>query len=323
MVLRLKISHKLAIVGLLFLLPVAFTMWEIIQDQQVEIRFATQEIAGARYLAAIAPIQGRLEQAMLGAAPLLPATSASLAEAETAYGATLASVAEADAAVATLRDAHDPASIAAARAKLRQLIVRVGDKSNLILDNVLETYYVVDVILNRLPDLMDRVADLPALRDAQRATKDADGRARFLIALGGFGATLDAMRDSMKAAEANNPDGTFAAALHADYERLDSTAAGFAAALQKPGSVPVDPAALVVATQRFAVDAAEVLRDRLMQRVDAQHAHRRTSLAMASLLFIAAITVILLQAGLVQAAVFDVKTYGAAGDGREHPAQRA
>lgn len=76
------------------------------------------------------------------------------------------------AAAAALRAAEaDPAKLAEARARLRALIVAIGDQSNLILDNVLETYYLTDATLNRLPDVMDRLAEtalLAAVTSARR-----------------------------------------------------------------------------------------------------------------------------------------------------------
>jgi len=295
---RLKIAHKLVLAGLLFVLPVAFTLWQLVSEQQVAIRFATQEVAGARYLRAIVPIQARLEQAVLGNAALPAGSAEALASAQAEDGGTLDSADEAQAAVAALRTAQDAAGVATARAKLRDLITRIGDRSNLILDNVLDTYYLTDVVLNRLPDMLDRIADLPALRDASgKAGADADARAQFLIALGGFGATLDGSHDSMAAAEQDNADGMLTRALHGDYQKLHDLAAAFSAGLEKPADAAADPAPLLAATAQFNDASAEALRQLLADRVAKLHAHQWRALAAAALLFVLAGAAMLWMAG--------------------------
>jgi methyl-accepting chemotaxis protein len=287
MMARLTIAQRLALVGTLFLLPVAFTLWEVISEQQVEIRFSSQEIAGARYLAGIAPIQARLEQAMLGLAPL-PADSAdTLAALQAEVGGTLDCESESAAAIAALKAAQDASKLDAARGKLRDLITRIGDRSNLILDNVLDTYYLTDVVLNRLTDLLDRIADLPGLRDAAKGGKDADAQAQFLVAIGGFGVTRDGMHDSMAAAEQDNADGGYTRVLHADYQKLYDMAGAFTDALQKPEAT-IDPPGLLAQALRFNVAAADTLRQSLVERVDGHYRHRYRSLAAAAGLFVVA-----------------------------------
>jgi methyl-accepting chemotaxis protein len=285
---RFRIAQKLAIVGMLFLLPVAFLLWEAVTQQQVEIRFTTQEIAGAKYLAGLAPIQAQLETTMLGRGLLPPDIADTLANVQTAYGATLESDTESAAAVAALRAARDPATLDAARGKLRDLITRVGDRSNLILDNVLETYYLTDVVLNRLPDLLDRIADLPGLRDASKAGTDADAKANFLISLGGFGSTIDGMRDSMAAAEQDNADGSFTKNLHGDYQKLHDMAEAFSNGLQKADAPQVDPATLLAAALQFNIESANMLHERLVARTENYYGHRYRALATAFILFVLA-----------------------------------
>jgi methyl-accepting chemotaxis protein len=288
MVARLGIAHKHALVGLLFLFPLAFALWEIVNEQQTQIRFATQEIAGARYLKAVAPIQVAVERALVGGVTLPADSTASLAAIQSSAGATLASENEATLAIAALREAHDPAGLLIARSRLRDLIVRVGDRSNLILDNVLETYYLTDVVLNRLPDLLDRVADLPSLHVAGKPGGNADARVRFLLALGGLGATMDGLGDSMAAAEQNNADGTYTRQLHAEYKTLHDLVVDFSASLEDAAAPAADPAPLLAAGLRLNLDAADVLRQSLEARVGAQYQHRYHSLAMAAGLFLAA-----------------------------------
>jgi methyl-accepting chemotaxis protein len=224
---------------------------------------------------------------MLGLAPL-PADSAdTLAALQAEVGGTLDCESESAAAIAALKAAQDASKLDAARGKLRDLITRIGDRSNLILDNVLDTYYLTDVVLNRLTDLLDRIADLPGLRDAAKGGKDADAKAQFLISVGGFGATRDGMHDSMAAAEKDNADGTYTRVLHADYQKLYDMAGAFTDALQKPDAT-VDPPGLLAQALRFNVEAADALRQSLVDRVDGYYGHRYRSLAAAAGLFIVA-----------------------------------
>jgi methyl-accepting chemotaxis protein len=182
----LQVGHKLGLAACAFAVPVIFVIWSLVSVQSIAVRFALPEIAGAHYLGALFEIQVQAAAAALSGDTAPPGMAGRSASLQSAAGTGLDCAAEAQAVIAAL---GIPAGLAAARARLRDLIVRIGDRSNLILDNVLGTYYLTDVVLNRLPDMLDNVADLSRTRHL--AASDVDGRSQMLVGIGGLTADLD------------------------------------------------------------------------------------------------------------------------------------
>lgn len=132
----LRVGLRLGLAALLFLFPVGYLIWLLSSSQGIAIRFAAKEVDGAGYLRGLLAVEAAADLAALdNAAPpvaLLDALRTREGAAELRLGATQA----ADAAGQAMRG-HDRA---AALGKLRDLIGLVGDHSNLILDNVLDSY---------------------------------------------------------------------------------------------------------------------------------------------------------------------------------------
>jgi methyl-accepting chemotaxis protein len=169
------------------------------------------------------------------------------------------------AAVAAIRAASNPSAVQAARTKLRDLIGRVGDRSNLILDNVLATYYLSDIVLNRLPDALDRLADLAKAEAA--STGDAEARAQFLVGLGGLVGDLDGMDASLASAKQADGGERIKAALDGPYQSLRTALAGFVDEL-KAGHASADTArGKIVQVTQFSEKAAQELTGLLASRV--------------------------------------------------------
>ncbi len=128
-----------------FAVPVAFLLFALVREQSNAIDFAAKEAQGAAYLGELAAVQGPIALMVLGGA-MPPGLPDQLAAIETRHGAGLQTAVMSTLAVAALKKTDH---LQAARGRLRALIVRVGDKSNIIVDNVLESYYLGDVVLNR------------------------------------------------------------------------------------------------------------------------------------------------------------------------------
>ena len=224
---NLKIAHRLALAACSFAIPVAFILWALVSEQDIAIAFAAKESAGAAYLGDLAAIQAREAEAALGRTDP-SALAAGLRQAEATWGQGLQTASMAGIAASAL---EKPGNLADARAKLRSLIVRVGDKSNLILDNVLDTYYLGDVVLNRLPDAMDQLADLTGQAAAIKPA-DTDGRVQLLIGVGTLIGDLDGADASLQSAEAVDGGDKIAAALDKPYATLAKHLHDFAATLK-------------------------------------------------------------------------------------------
>lgn len=268
---RLKIAHKLGLAACLFAVPIGFLVTELAQEQNIAITFVTSEVAGARLLADLAPLQAGLALASLAGAASPAAAAAQVAALpvdKLDIGAARA------AASAALHTARNPAALADARARLRDLIARIGDRSNLILDNVLATYYLTDVVLNPLPDAMDQLADL---QRSQNARAGADDRARFLVGVGGLVSDIEGTAASLASAEQAEGGAAIRARLDAGHVRLRSALDRIVSELKSSRATEAAARAAIASTAAFGRDAADTLGGMLRaRRHDLRRAQGRT-----------------------------------------------
>ena len=293
---RLSIAAKIAVAVSLFLLPVTFILWLLAAGQGKDIIFAAREVAGTVALRGLLAADAALDEAELGGPAAGDALQADLEPARDAF-ATLGLWDDAASLIAG-RNA-DPATV---RGKLSALIGSVGDHSNLILDNVLDSYYTTDVVMNRLPGVLDGTADLRAL--AGEAAKSPDAKAAFLVAEGGLESVLSGMDGSFQSAMQDNADGALAAALRDKYQALKAAMGNFTAAL-RAGHAPADAApyrALVRQAGDFSATGTESLRTLLQARVRNLRHARLFDFLMTAALFAAAAaaTQIVIRAGVVR-----------------------
>jgi methyl-accepting chemotaxis protein len=216
-------------------LPVSFLLYSLIAEKNIAIDFSRKELAGNDYLTALRDMQFDLHRALrisprgntadIKAAreavardlDTLAATesrlgdgmdSAGLAGDLAGQGRGLLSVPAGDGEGLALRGGETLAA-------LRALVARIADQSNLTLDPDLDSYYVMDIVTVKLPDLVDRVAAVAdlAIALAARGRVDGDQRTDYLLLKGGLDGTLEGLAGSLAAGLRGNPDGSLKAAL--------------------------------------------------------------------------------------------------------------
>jgi methyl-accepting chemotaxis protein len=245
----------------MFLFPVALVLVLLVLTQNKEIDFAAREVAGTQSLSVLGEVQAKLDAALSSRdAPRPPIGFAGAEAAFRTLGLERDSAALGDA----LREAADLPRLATARTALRDLQSKVGDRSNLILDNVLHTYYLTDVVLNRMPELLDRLADIRQLAEAQGHSVEA--RADFLIALGGLSAVVDGLDASLHAAVEDDATGAWKTTLLGDYDGLHEALAELKARLQRSADFTGD-VVLLSRSHAFMQQADAALGRSLEQRV--------------------------------------------------------
>jgi methyl-accepting chemotaxis protein len=285
-----RISHKLALVMLGFVIPTGVAVGALVSEQNVAIGFATQEVLGARYLRAVAPIQSLLASAALPGGS--PKSAAEAAVTALATGSNLDTGSQQRAVVDVLRAPGDmDANIAAARTKLRDLISRAGDRSNLILDNVLASYYLTDAVLSRLPEVLDRVADLTASQADLKG--DIQQQAPFLIGLGTLVSAMDGMDSSLDSAEQAVGGDEIKHVLEQPYHALRDRLRGFAEDLRQGRTTVAQSQALIDQTVAFSVAAGAELQSMLQARVTELRGSQRRVAGFAVLSFILAMVITL------------------------------
>jgi methyl-accepting chemotaxis protein len=296
---KLTIARKLGFASFFFLLPVVFVVWTLVAQQNIAIDFGVKEREGTLYLRGLQAHGISLaRRAMLGTALDGDGAAASIAALEAQHGAGMESAELAEAAVRAFKglasaggdDAHE-----AARLALRALIAKVGDKSNLILDPDLDSYYVMDLVLIKLPDLLDRTSAMTTL--ASKTWRDGaigtDEQVDFFVALGAVKSLLEGVDSSVASGYSGNADGTLKANLDAAFVASREAMAMFGDGVAK-GAIGADQATRTLGgIEAFYARSSLELERLLARRVAAFQSEQLTTLVVAAALFLVAIGLVL------------------------------
>ena len=283
---KLKIGHKLALSACAFAFPIVFILWTLAAEQNVVIRFASKEVRGAYYLSGIARLQGELDLAVLDKAAVPAEAVGTLTSLDASMHGQLHIGPQLGKAISALRAASVPASVPSARDTLHDLIARIGDRSNLTLDNVLATNHLADVVFNGLPDAIDRITDLTQAQSSD--AEDASAQARFMVGLGALESDLDSMSDSLAAAEQADSHGQIKTALDDEYQTLQTGLKGFIKDLKARKASTQAARDQVAQVAHFSQDVAQELAVVLKTRVAALHRAELRMFGVTLLLFAAA-----------------------------------
>lgn len=143
-----RIHARFLTASALLALPLGATFVFMITSQNRAIDFASSEIAGASYLSALQSVHAAVLAERAGEANRLQAALSELGKVHAAKGNMLGAETE----YAHLSSCGVPGGdILVCDAAIGALNRRVGDTSNLILDPDLDTYYLMDIVLLRLP----------------------------------------------------------------------------------------------------------------------------------------------------------------------------
>lgn len=272
------IRRKLIATASLFLLPIGLFAALYVQQAMTSVRFADAERIGVTQIHAVWPVM--LQAATVDASAAIDAqklraeraTSSALAEANKAAGASenLGKV---------LPGSDRAAQVAAAHA----LIDAVGDGSNLLLDPDLDSFYVMDAAVVRLPEMLELSWKLlgPARAQAERTNISKAEYAATLIDLGKLRANFEGVERSLAKAFAANAGDTKQAlarpleGLQDAYKALFSTADALMQAHETGRRTPRETAAFeqamtaaIAANNRLQTAGADEL-DRLLKvRID-------------------------------------------------------
>ncbi|MBB6250190.1 methyl-accepting chemotaxis protein [Nitrospirillum iridis] len=252
----LKIAHKLGLAVLLFLIPVGYLLYALIAQQQISIDFTAKELAGTAYLRGLQGVQTGLAAAEAGGKALdTAAAAATVRQLQAAWGEDMDTAAKADEVLAALGKTGG-ASRPETRTALRALIAQIGDKSNLILDPDLDSFYVMDIVVVKLPELVDQTTGLRAVTH-----QPGDNKVDLLMALGGVKSLLAGLDSSATSAYGGNADGSVKAALATPVGGVQKAVALLSTGADKGGVSDGDTlAALKSQDALYAVASAELER---------------------------------------------------------------
>jgi methyl-accepting chemotaxis protein len=187
---RLKYAYKIVLVTVVLLLPLGFVSLGYVDIQTGQVAFSAKERDGVAYLRPLLTLTGRTVQArhlaVTGGQPTGADVGAAIAAVDAIdarYGADLG----VSQGWSTTKTAIEQAGQSApgqaafdgygkAATVLLELIVAVSDKSNLTLDPDLDSYYLMDVLVFRLPTLLDVIGR--AVEEAVLAASGPPGTAQ-------------------------------------------------------------------------------------------------------------------------------------------------
>ena len=205
---RLTVGRKLMLIYLLDLSSVFFVAGFLINEKYLAIDFARKELAGSAYVAVVA--DALVDVAGAAPASLLAGHLQRLEQTAAVHDAQMHSAETSGLFAAALRSRLeawlDPSSARAATSATqtlglgRDLLTRLGNQSNLILDPDLDSYYTMSIVVLRLPELLDVVHGITEMPPAGRGV---DLLSAYLV----FEGRLDAVRKNLR----NDHDEAYAA----------------------------------------------------------------------------------------------------------------
>src|SRR5262252_7934188 len=193
---NLSTSTKLIILCGMFILSISVTTASLVAEHRIAIDFARKELIGDRYLEVLRNTYAAiLSDRPIDSITASPAASpdnvlAALAAEQARFEGLLQTKDLADSLVASLRElwarrAQNNATdtqVLDALNKTRRLATRVADDSNLTLDPDLDTYYLQNIVANKLPTLLGQLGEAHVLfHERPQPGTGTDGSLRFVL----------------------------------------------------------------------------------------------------------------------------------------------
>ena len=246
---RLSYPRKFALISMLFALPLGLVMYGLVSEINARVEFSLRELDGVRYLRPLRRLAQDVPEARrlalryaegdIAARPELVKQQAQIGD---TMDALLALDAKLGGEMGTTRRfaaldqnwrfiekrTRDLAAddIDALYAKLssdvRSLMAAAGDASNLVLDPDLDTRYLMDAVLARLPDMADEIAQarLHGRAAAVRGELAPRDRAQIVMVAGLLETDLSSLKDGLKVAFTHNPQFNVQPALESPLREL-------------------------------------------------------------------------------------------------------
>lgn len=220
---NLTVGRKLALIYFLDLTAVIFVSAILINEKYIAINFARKEVLGNHYIEVIR--DSLLNLVVHHAAGSEgsgkkrgPSSASAILQAEENFGGEMQSAAlskDFAASLQTIESMQDqqrfPESLEGATAfyKGRELLTRIGNQSNLILDPDLDSYYTMSLIVLRFPELLEILPNITVLAQKLPSLKGVEhqiSQTQFLIYEGRLDAIINGIKsDYAEAIAASTP----------------------------------------------------------------------------------------------------------------------
>jgi signal transduction histidine kinase len=229
----------------MFVASIILATYSLIEEKQIAIGFVRKELVGAQYLESLRSVysiilagdskalqDAQAQASMDGALNALTASdptapgslqTAKLAQALAAIVRSLSSAGS---------DGEKRALIVEGLAKARDLAARIGDESNLALDPDLDSYYVQNIVVKRVPALLSEMGELQSLPGSASLTgspSSDDRRVRRLLLDGMIRSTIEEIERDSAAACRGNANGQLKEAIAGPIGLMVSTGSAYLA----------------------------------------------------------------------------------------------
>jgi signal transduction histidine kinase len=229
---NLRTSTKLFLLCAMFVGAIILVTYSLIEEKQIAIGFVRRELGGAQYLEALrrvyAVILAEGEDASQGAQrqASVDAAFGALSTAEADTGGSFHTARLAQNLAAAVRDpvaggagGKKHTLIVEALAQARDLSARIGDESNLALDPDLDSYYVQNIIVKKVPALLSQIGELQLLLTGSSSD---DFRVRRLLLDGMIRSNIEDIERDAAAAYRRDTDAQLRQAIAAPLSTMVS-----------------------------------------------------------------------------------------------------
>jgi diguanylate cyclase (GGDEF)-like protein len=207
----LTLRQQLICLCSIFFVPIVLLALLLTQRAQSDIAFSQAERDGVAYLKTVAPIIAK-------SASGTPATDlASFEAANIRFDTVMQSWQQSTALRIALES--DATRVQTVDAGIN-LITAIGDGSNLILDPDLDSYYIMDILVARLPVLMSQLTKLDSQIEADQAFLDQSKHSDLLLLQGQIKSARQSLEGAMSAAVRNNSAGSISRTMLESYSKL-------------------------------------------------------------------------------------------------------
>ena len=224
-----RTSTKLLLLCGMFVASIILATYSLIEEKQIAIGFVRKELVGVQHLESLrgvysiilaeGPKSLQVAQAQESVDGALNALTAS----ETTAPGSLQTAKLAQSLAAIVRrlssagpDGEKRALIAEGLAKARELAARIGDESNLALDPDLDSYYVQNIVVKRVPALLSEIGEFQSLLRTASLTgspSSDDLRVRRLLLDGMIRSTIEEIEQDSTVAYRGNANGQLKEAI--------------------------------------------------------------------------------------------------------------
>ena len=276
----LRVSYKLLMIYALDMVAVIFFAYSLLEEKYLAINFARNERIGLEYLISSREVLFAVLEPNLAAGDIsqLDAALERLRTVDQRLGSRLDTETVIGPALETAQTIGRGGEVEPALERLRALMARVGDSSNLILDPDLNSYYTMSLVVIRLPALTDLLARLSGqlVLAANGQPLDSTRRTDLGLLEGHLAAVIQGIRTDLAAGLRGDPSGDLNRVLKDPFtlllDDLDQVAidlrAGVATGRFEPATVAVLQSGFAAAVRRgeTAWTVAATQLDQFLQR---------------------------------------------------------